>query len=214
VPIFRSTREFSRSNISCSRTQFPVTIAYAMTIHKSQGITVPRAVLNISDRDFASGLTYVAISRVKSLAGLLFEEPFDFERFTVARTETMEMRMADAARRASEHVGLCLHCISALLTDGNYRYSTDPTIQPRKTYLPPLCGRGTCRFAHPRPFGHRPQSLSCPRTRGLIRRNLYRGRARGTRIHDCHSDVTNRIGAFAIRISCKSAAFRSDQSPD
>jgi ATP-dependent exoDNAse (exonuclease V) alpha subunit len=42
-------------------------MTYAMALHKAQG------------SDFAPGLTYVAISRVTSLDGLLAEEPFDFE---------------------------------------------------------------------------------------------------------------------------------------
>jgi ATP-dependent exoDNAse (exonuclease V) alpha subunit len=76
-----------------------------MTVHKAQGITVPRAVPNISSRDFASGLTYVAVSRVKTLDGLLFEEPFDFERFRRTQTSlAMRMRKHDAERRAEEHV--------------------------------------------------------------------------------------------------------------
>jgi ATP-dependent DNA helicase PIF1 len=53
VPIFKSTREFFRDRIPCTRTQFPITLAYAITIHKAQGMTVPRAVLNITARGFA-----------------------------------------------------------------------------------------------------------------------------------------------------------------
>jgi ATP-dependent DNA helicase PIF1 len=48
VPIFKSTREFTRGNKICRRSQFPFTIAYAVTIHKAQGLTVDRAVLNTS----------------------------------------------------------------------------------------------------------------------------------------------------------------------
>ncbi|KAL1974029.1 hypothetical protein VTN31DRAFT_5589 [Thermomyces dupontii] len=67
VPVFPSRREFLHNNVECSRCRFPVTIAYAITVHKAQGITVPRAVLNITDREFSTGLQYVAISRVKTL---------------------------------------------------------------------------------------------------------------------------------------------------
>ncbi|KAN0079069.1 hypothetical protein V8E54_005582 [Elaphomyces granulatus] len=71
---------------------------------KAQGITVSRAVLNISSRDFTPGLTYVAVSRVKSLGGLLFEEAFDFERFRSRESDTMRMRREDTERRAEQHV--------------------------------------------------------------------------------------------------------------
>ena len=37
VPVFRSKREFLRGNTNCSRTQFLLTIAYAITVDKSQG---------------------------------------------------------------------------------------------------------------------------------------------------------------------------------
>jgi len=77
VPIFQSVRDFPKGRISCTRTQFPLTIAYAITVHKSQGMTVARAVLDISAQDFQPGLSYVAVSRVKTLQGLLFDVPFD-----------------------------------------------------------------------------------------------------------------------------------------
>jgi hypothetical protein len=104
VPVFRSRKEFYRDAINCSRTQFPVTIAYAITIHKAQGMTLQRAVLNVTDRDFVPGLSYVAVSRVKALNGLLFEEAFNYERFRGKQSETMQMRIADVERRRRDHV--------------------------------------------------------------------------------------------------------------
>jgi ATP-dependent DNA helicase PIF1 len=71
VPIYQSKREFMyRGHQACTRTQFPVVLAYAMTVHKSQGLSIDKAVLNITDREFVPGLTYVAVSRVRSLSGL------------------------------------------------------------------------------------------------------------------------------------------------
>jgi ATP-dependent DNA helicase PIF1 len=69
-------------------------------------MTVDKAVLNIAKKDSAVGLTYVAVSRVKTLGGILFESPFDFSRFQaqVSRTETM--RLADKARRLAQVVPL------------------------------------------------------------------------------------------------------------
>ena len=44
-------------------------------------MTAKQAVLNVVVLDFALRLSYVAISRVKGLDSLMFDEPFDYERF-------------------------------------------------------------------------------------------------------------------------------------
>ncbi|KAF7137061.1 hypothetical protein CNMCM5793_006912 [Aspergillus hiratsukae] len=79
VPILPAQREFQHGSVACRRLQFPLTIAYAITVHESQGMTVSQAVLDISKRDFTPGIRYVAVSRVKTLQGILFEESFDLQ---------------------------------------------------------------------------------------------------------------------------------------
>ena len=54
-----------------------------------------QVVLNLDQAEFATGQTYVAISRVKKLSGLLFEAPFDFERFAPKKSSISAMRVAD-----------------------------------------------------------------------------------------------------------------------
>ena len=48
VPVFTTTRQFEYKGAACSRTQFPLRLAYAITVHKSQGLTLSRAVLNLN----------------------------------------------------------------------------------------------------------------------------------------------------------------------
>lgn len=53
-----------------SFTQYPIKLAWALTIHKSQGLTFSRAVIDLGHGAFAGGQTYVALSRCRSLDGL------------------------------------------------------------------------------------------------------------------------------------------------
>jgi energy-coupling factor transporter ATP-binding protein EcfA2 len=58
-----------------SFTQYPFRLAWAVTIHKSQGKTFDRVVINIGRGTFASGQTYVALSRCTSFEGIRLQVP-------------------------------------------------------------------------------------------------------------------------------------------
>jgi ATP-dependent exoDNAse (exonuclease V) alpha subunit len=55
--------------------QYPLRLAWAATIHKSQGQTFDQAVIDLGPRAFSPGQTYVALSRLTSLAGLYLTRP-------------------------------------------------------------------------------------------------------------------------------------------
>ena len=71
-------------------------LAWGLTIHKSQGLTLEKATINIGKQE-RQGLTFTLISRVKSLNGLRIKPPFTYDQY-----EKMEKGPGVASRKEEE----------------------------------------------------------------------------------------------------------------
>lgn len=93
------TKEISEQVIG-TFSQIPLRLAWAITIHKSQGLTFERAIIN-AKQAFAAGQTYVALSRCKTFEGLVLSAPIPAHAIITdyqVRTYTQQM----AEREPSE----------------------------------------------------------------------------------------------------------------
>ena len=65
-----------KSGKTLAHTQLSLALAWAITIHKSQGLTLEAATIELGEKDFLLGQALVAISHVKTLNGLAFQSFF------------------------------------------------------------------------------------------------------------------------------------------
>lgn len=68
--VLDETSKELEEDIVGSFTQYPVKLAWAITVHKSQGLTFDKAIIDVGQA-FAAGQVYVALSRLRSLDGLI-----------------------------------------------------------------------------------------------------------------------------------------------
>ena len=99
VPIGPTQSKWTFNGQDCKRMQFPLLVAFAITIHKAQGLTLDKVVIEIGENERNLGMTYVALSRVKTIEGLAFFKPYNFNRFAnIVKSRYLNMRKIEEAR--------------------------------------------------------------------------------------------------------------------
>ncbi|MCH2545601.1 MAG: AAA family ATPase [Alphaproteobacteria bacterium] len=107
VPIVPLTRNWYKNKTHCSRTMLPIKPAYAISIHGSQGLTMGNSILNVSKREFATGLTYTGISRVRGIENLVFYPMPNFRRFrNIFRSATFKDRLEHEIKEKDAQIEL------------------------------------------------------------------------------------------------------------
>jgi hypothetical protein len=86
-------------NFYVYRKQFPLILAYAVTIHKCQGLSLDCAIVDLSTEVFSEGMAYVALSRVRSLDGL-FLAAFDPQSIRASLSSLKEVNRLRKTYRA------------------------------------------------------------------------------------------------------------------
>lgn len=96
--------------------QYPLRLAWAITIHKSQGLTFEHAIIDAS-HSFTHGQTYVALSRCKTLEGMVLSQPLS--RGAIISSQTVDVFNSQLAAPTQEQISYLeqqyvLHCIGEL----------------------------------------------------------------------------------------------------
>ena len=99
VPIVMEESYFIRNKEQCTRKMLPLKPGYAVSIHSSQGAELDSVICDVGEREFAAGLVYVALSRVRRMQNLYFDPFPKRSRFlSIGKTKVFAQRKKQEER--------------------------------------------------------------------------------------------------------------------
>lgn len=144
----KHTNEIQEEEIG-TFTQYPLKLAWAITVHKSQGLTFDRAIVDIGEA-FVPGQIYVALSRLRSLDGLILTSHLNSRGMKAdqnvayyAKTKdqqeslvTQIAKEADAFLKQSLLLGFNFTLLDNFVYEHVFSYSKDEKRSVKQTHLP------------------------------------------------------------------------------
>ena len=106
--------------VTCSRTMLPLRPAYAITVHKAQGMTAEE-VLVLDSTWYQRGQLYVALSRARELGQLFLERPLTLNDFNGSTAGYTRNNRRSSHQVGSEHVEATYNLLRALQPEATWR---------------------------------------------------------------------------------------------
>ena len=123
VPLAKYEVAKGKRGSEITRLQFPLTLAWATTIHKVQGLTLDEIVVDMRGGRFSPGQAYVAFSRVKTLQGLhilnfdrrVIKKSIDVENEMVRLSGNLLQPVPQVSHNSSSHLTIALLNVQSIL---------------------------------------------------------------------------------------------------